>query len=155
MANSKTRQISSVSHHLPIALIVAYSFFDLRFHPACAQTIDWTGNSDGKTYQIVGNWDGKNIPDTSGKNARFNVGTDFDVTFGSGSSTTINDLLVNDGVVAFTTDAASTADAAYMINNQAIINGSTVNESPYLQFGASVTADIGQDVFVASSIVVS
>jgi hypothetical protein len=69
-------------------------FFSARLQPAYAQTIDWTGNSDGETYQIAENWYGMNIPDTSGENARFNVGADFDVTFGSGSSTTINDLLV-------------------------------------------------------------
>jgi hypothetical protein len=123
-------------------------FFSARLQPAYAQTIDWTGNSDGETYQIAENWYGMNIPDTSGENARFNVGADFDVTFESGSSTTVNDLLVNDGVVTFTTAAASTADAAYMIDNQAIIDGSTVSESPHLQLGASVMAEIGEDVFV-------
>jgi fibronectin-binding autotransporter adhesin len=89
--------------------------------PTKAQTIiDWNDPLGG-AYNDTNNWTGLNVPDTVLESARFNIATSYNVVHLSGTTTTVSDLLVNNGAVTFASSGGTFA--TYVTDDDAIING--------------------------------
>ena len=90
---------------------------------ANGQIIDWSAQGDGTSYDDPGNWFGFDVPDSPPESARFDSGTfPNNVTFASGSSTTVNDLLVYE-LTIFETAPTAVTNATYDIGNQLLVDG--------------------------------
>src|SRR5688572_8384872 len=73
---------------------------------AHGQTIyDWNDPAGGN-YGDAFKWTPLGVPNTASESARFNVASTYNVTLGSGTSTTVSDLLVQNGNVTLASNAA-------------------------------------------------
>ena len=113
---------------------------------ARAQTvIDWTGGASSDVYNFALNWSPFNVPNTVSETARFNLAGSFDVTLGSGTTTTVSDLIVNAGDINFASNGA--VFATYNTADDVLVTGGqfTLSES-----GGSgdVRLNVGDDLSV-------
>ncbi len=74
---------------------------------AHAQTIiDWTAGGASDYYGNSFNWDGLNTPNNNTESARFNLAGSYDVTIQSGVTTTVSDMIVQDGDINLASNGA-------------------------------------------------
>ena len=145
------------SARLVFYLAVGLAVVGTPLSRVAGQTSSWI-DPNGGDYSDTANWLGS-VPDTIGENARFNIAPTFDVLFGSGSNTTVGDLIVNDGDVTFASDGATVA--TYTIDDDAFIEGGDLTLSQtggvgdkildvgdllQIRFGSTLRAELGSTV---------
>ena len=108
--------------------------------------IDWI-EANGGSYNDISNWNPSNVPNTTSESARFNVPRPFNVTLNSGSTTTVSDLLIDDGDVTFA--AAAAVFATYITDDDVIISSGDLTLS---QAGGNgdIRLTVGDDLTINS-----
>ena len=104
------------------SIALCCAFLLLLTGGAQAQTIiDWTAGGTDDRYNNAFNWTGLNVPNTTSESARFNLVGSYDVTFGSGVTTTVSDLIVQAGGINFAANAV--VPTFYNVDDDLIVNG--------------------------------
>ena len=86
-----------------VNLFIATTFIPF----ASAQTIiDWNAGGASDYYGNVFNWDGLNIPNNNTESARFDFGGSYNVTIQSGLTTTVSDMIVQQGDINLASNGA-------------------------------------------------
>ncbi len=91
-----------------IKISVASSFaLVISVTPTVAQTvIDWTAGGGSDYYGNVFNWDGLNVPQDTTESARFDLAGSYNVTIQSGLTTSVSDMLVQQGSINLASNGA-------------------------------------------------
>lgn len=111
------------------------------------QTVfDWNGSS-GNLYGDVFNWTPLGVPNTASETARFDIAGSYDVTLTSAVTTTVSDLIVNDGDITFAANAA--IFATYATDDDALIEGGDFTLSQTAGSG-DVVMNVGDRMLVSS-----